>query len=370
MAVRWYSVTRNISSRANGDGEVDRPPTGSATCSEAAGLDVTRRPRPARGELPHHGRRAARPRGTRPHRPRGRSGPRRPPVARRSPVRTHAAAAWRGCGARPYPLGGMRQLQHEHHLIRHVYVRERPRTVRVAHDGPRTRRRCPRRRAVVLAASWPWRSPAQALSLSRPLRRRALMISRPARVRMRSRNPCLRERRRLFGWNVRFMGRASLQGPSGTRRAAAGRGRDFPMRPRRCRGYGSDRGSLWPAVTERQAVPRRARPTRRRAHADSTALPAFRPQMTGIPACGRAIARSPSDSAHCGKLLAPASPGGLWSRLARHRLLPQRTAARTAPRPGLPHGLVSDRNDRRSSTDCGNTCGQVGPSCTMVAPCP
>jgi hypothetical protein len=30
------------------------------------------------------------------------------------------------------------------------------------------------------------------------------MIERPALVRMRERNPCLRERRRLFGWKVRF----------------------------------------------------------------------------------------------------------------------------------------------------------------------
>lgn len=45
---------------------------------------------------------------------------------------------------------------------------------------------------------------AQADSFARPLRRRSLMIARPARVRIRSRNPCFRDRRRLFGWNVRF----------------------------------------------------------------------------------------------------------------------------------------------------------------------
>jgi hypothetical protein len=38
----------------------------------------------------------------------------------------------------------------------------------------------------------------------RPLSRLALMIARPARVRMRARKPCLRARRRVFGWNVRF----------------------------------------------------------------------------------------------------------------------------------------------------------------------
>jgi hypothetical protein len=30
------------------------------------------------------------------------------------------------------------------------------------------------------------------------------MMARPARVRMRSRNPWVRARRRLFGWNVRL----------------------------------------------------------------------------------------------------------------------------------------------------------------------
>lgn len=45
----------------------------------------------------------------------------------------------------------------------------------------------------------------QAASFDRPLRRRDETISRPARVRIRRRNPCLRARRRLFGWNVRLL---------------------------------------------------------------------------------------------------------------------------------------------------------------------
>jgi hypothetical protein len=45
----------------------------------------------------------------------------------------------------------------------------------------------------------------QAESRARPLARRAVMIARPARVRMRSRNPCVLARRRLFGWNVRLL---------------------------------------------------------------------------------------------------------------------------------------------------------------------
>ncbi len=45
----------------------------------------------------------------------------------------------------------------------------------------------------------------QTLTRARPLRRRAARIARPARVRMRSRNPCVFARRRLFGWNVRLL---------------------------------------------------------------------------------------------------------------------------------------------------------------------
>ena len=48
-------------------------------------------------------------------------------------------------------------------------------------------------------------SRAQTLTRARPLRRRAARIARPARVRMRSRNPCVFARRRLFGWNVRLL---------------------------------------------------------------------------------------------------------------------------------------------------------------------
>ncbi len=44
----------------------------------------------------------------------------------------------------------------------------------------------------------------QADSSMRPLRRRAARMARPARVRMRNRNPWVLARRRLFGWNVRL----------------------------------------------------------------------------------------------------------------------------------------------------------------------
>jgi hypothetical protein len=44
----------------------------------------------------------------------------------------------------------------------------------------------------------------QAVSERRPLPRRFDTIARPALVRIRSRKPCTRARRRLFGWNVRL----------------------------------------------------------------------------------------------------------------------------------------------------------------------
>jgi hypothetical protein len=45
----------------------------------------------------------------------------------------------------------------------------------------------------------------QADSFSRPLRRRAARMARPARVRIRSRKPWVFARRRLFGWKVRLL---------------------------------------------------------------------------------------------------------------------------------------------------------------------
>jgi len=45
----------------------------------------------------------------------------------------------------------------------------------------------------------------QADRLVRPLRRRADRMDRPARVRIRSRKPWVRARRRLFGWKVRLL---------------------------------------------------------------------------------------------------------------------------------------------------------------------
>lgn len=44
----------------------------------------------------------------------------------------------------------------------------------------------------------------QAVSERRPLRRRPVTMARPARVRIRNRNPWTLARRRLFGWKVRL----------------------------------------------------------------------------------------------------------------------------------------------------------------------
>lgn len=41
-------------------------------------------------------------------------------------------------------------------------------------------------------------------SFARPFLRRADTMARPARVCIRARKPCLRARRRLFGWKVRL----------------------------------------------------------------------------------------------------------------------------------------------------------------------
>ncbi len=87
----------------------------------------------------------------------------------------------------------------------------------------------------------------QAESCSRPLARRAARIARPARVRMRSRKPCVLARRRLLGWKVRLLTDRSWEG-AGTSRSGlgllgrstcttGGRSRRAPpATPMRCRG--------------------------------------------------------------------------------------------------------------------------------------
>jgi hypothetical protein len=87
--------------------------------------------------------------------------------------------------------------------------------------------------------------PAQADSRARPLRRRAPMIPRPARVRMRSRKPWVRARRRLFGWKVRFT--------SGLHRRRAGSQNRRP--PRRAKTHACDLGPSADRPTVRAEIP-------------------------------------------------------------------------------------------------------------------
>lgn len=75
----------------------------------------------------------------------------------------------------------------------------------------------------------------QALSRSRPLRLREARMARPARVRMRSRKPCVLARRRLFGWNVRLLtgtpGQGSCRCAVFKVRVIQTRGRSSPTLP-------------------------------------------------------------------------------------------------------------------------------------------
>ncbi len=118
----------------------------------------------------------------------------------------------------------------------------------------------------------------QTLTRARPLRRRAARTARPARVRMRSRNPCVFARRRLFGWNVRLLtgtpGTQAGRVSAGTLQHAApvsGHGEQNPAAGRAKRkvcGPGTSGqtapGSLPPAVAPRHCCaspPARHHPT-------------------------------------------------------------------------------------------------------------
>lgn len=68
--------------------------------------------------------------------------------------------------------------------------------------------------ATLLRGWTPGEPSAYAVRRERPLDRRLAIIDRPARVRIRARNPCLRARRRLLGWKVRFMVRAPRWWPN------------------------------------------------------------------------------------------------------------------------------------------------------------
>ncbi len=86
------------------------------------------------------------------------------------------------------------------------------RPIEVYDEGPRRatgtapgRRRELRRGTQAKLGRQHRRARRQADSASRPLRRRAARIARPARVRIRNRKPCTLARLRLFGWKVRLL---------------------------------------------------------------------------------------------------------------------------------------------------------------------
>ena len=99
------------------------------------------------------------------------------------------------------------------------------------HDEPARRhtptklRRAPEPVSVAKTVHGRKHRATQAASFWRPLRRRDATIARPARVRMRSRKPCLRLRRRLFGWYVRLLTAMLPYGNRSVRRSGMTRGR-------------------------------------------------------------------------------------------------------------------------------------------------
>jgi hypothetical protein len=126
-------------------------------------------------------------------------------------------------------------------------------------------------RAVTSAPACPRRRhgrSGQTLTRARPLRRRAERIARPARVRMRSRNPCVFARWRLFGWNVRLL-TGTLQytghgqrGQSARTPQCAGaprRFQDMVNRARRCPGQQTRYAAQAPPVKPLAGRPRSPR---------------------------------------------------------------------------------------------------------------
>jgi hypothetical protein len=116
------------------------------------------------------------------------------------------------------------------------------------HPGGGGQHRCSRQLQVLARG--------QTLTRARPLRRRAARTARPARVRMRSRNPCVFARRRLFGWNVRL-----LTGTPGTGCRSAGRCDPVAA----CETDAGQAGPQNVTRRHRQWSNRQARPAQRRA---------------------------------------------------------------------------------------------------------
>jgi hypothetical protein len=121
---------------------------------------------------------------------------------------------------------------------------------RITWTGPGSAATGAQRRGKVVAAPQPGAGrehAGQAESRERPLARRPARIARPARVRMRRRNPWVLARRRLFGWKVRLLTRGlpydGLERRQRCLRQGGGPMRPAPVgRPRR-------NGNQWTAWT-------------------------------------------------------------------------------------------------------------------------
>lgn len=115
----------------------------------------------------------------------------------------------------------------------------------------------------------------------RPFSRRAAMTFRPSAVRIRRRNPWTRFRRRLCGWNVRFMPSASWQrriiAHARKRHNGLGRRRRWALGVRPWRG-----GGRWSAGIARQTASRRRIPGKPPVQSPSPPrTPALRPAGSG-----------------------------------------------------------------------------------------
>lgn len=150
----------------------------------------------------------------------GRPGPVRPPASAR-----YAATAVRlDAAAQPTPLTCSPPTRFADPSVRPCVARARQDPVRrPASRSSVWTRTPPTVSSGIAPAAPPWLSePDQAVSARRPLRRRLDTIARPARVLIRSRNPCTRARLRLFGWKVRLpLATATSPRASGTAPARA-----------------------------------------------------------------------------------------------------------------------------------------------------
>lgn len=129
-------------------------------------------------------------------------------------------------------------------------------------------------------------TPDQAVSRARPFLRRACTMARPARVRMRIRKPCLRARRRLLGWNVRF-----TEEPSREKQGTHGESR----RTLRCQPV--RRATEVPGIECTDHAERRSNPPAPTSLRPVCATPGFAPDCQDR--CGTLLAFRPSGGPLC-----------------------------------------------------------------------